>query len=327
MNRKVSFSAAVMFFIVVLAATTADGQLTYEFSAISYDDSNNTVNGYSATEIDYWSAYYYQAYVESYLWDDSTAQELDGGYDTEPDLAEVYTSASSSAQHLYEVDANHAVIAEYHYVEIHKSPEGCYPCDGCNDDCYYYYENWFWYDAFGFSSTNPGNYGPWGTLFGEGPDVYVEDQEYEPLGETSAALITSGCGCPTPVNDSEWGQNSSLWPNLVRTQTCKLASASDDYNCMAWTLGDTHHWIWDEADANSDHYLSVSEVTAFYESRGKHNIAYYGTGTDNVLHVARKGGGKGNDCPASSKLGHLMRMAHLLTQLEGGAYGSIVGGN
>ena len=33
------------------------------------------------------------------------------------------------------------------------------------------------------------------------------------------------------------------------------------------------------------------------------------------------------DCPASSKLGQLMRMAHVLSQLEGGDYGNIVGDN
>jgi len=96
---------------------------------------------------------------------------------------------------------------------------------------------------------------------------------------------------------------------------------------MAWTLGDTGHWVWDEADANGDGKLSVSEVSAFYASRRKHNIAYYGTSTAEVLHVARKGGGEGTDCPASSKLGHGIRMAHTLAQLEGGFYSNIVGGN
>jgi hypothetical protein len=96
---------------------------------------------------------------------------------------------------------------------------------------------------------------------------------------------------------------------------------------MAWTLGDTSHWIWLDADANGDEVLSVTEVTNFYASKGKHNIAFYGPSTSNVLHVARKGGGKGDDCPASSKLGHYMRMAHTLAQLEGGVYSNIVGGN
>jgi hypothetical protein len=149
------------------------------------------------------------------------------------------------------------------------------------------------------------------------------------LGSTTdyAVAHTPGCGCSTPLSDSEWTQNSSLWPNLVRTQTCKLAAATATYNCMAWTLGDTGHWVWLEADANGDGKLSVSEVTAFYASKGKHNIAYYGPSTADVVHVARKGGGKGDDCPASSKLGSLMRMAHTLAQLEGGDYSNIVGGN
>jgi hypothetical protein len=206
-----------------------------------------------------------------------------------------------------------------------KYPEGCMPCDGCNTDCYW--DNWYYYDAYGFSFASTGNYGPWFDLFGEGPATYLENNDEEYLGETSASIVTTGCGCTTPMSDGEWAEINSVFPNVVRTQTCKLAPATSTYNCMAWTLGDTHHWIWYEADANGDHQLSVAELNAFYQSRGKHNIAYFGSSSDDVSHVARKGGGKGNDRPASSKLGQLMRMAHTLAQLEGGVYGNIVGGN
>src|SRR5437762_1234851 len=99
MIKKTIFSTALLFFTLALASISAHAQLTYEYSDISYDDTTGTVEGYSATEIDYWSAYYYQAYVESYLYNDSTAQLMDYGYDQEPDIAEVdtYASADSSS--------------------------------------------------------------------------------------------------------------------------------------------------------------------------------------------------------------------------------------
>jgi hypothetical protein len=137
----------------------------------------------------------------------------------------------------------------------------------------------------------------------------------------------TACNCPTPMSDDEWNQLHGLFPALVRAQTCKLAEATPTYNCLAWTIDDTSRWWWDEADANGDGHITVAEMSAFYTSKGKSNIAYYGNSTSDLLHVAKKSGGNGSDCSASSKLGQLMRMAHNLNQLEGGAYGNIVGGN
>lgn len=115
--------------------------------------------------------------------------------------------------------------------------------------------------------------------------------------------------------------------NLQRCQVRKQAAATSTYNCLAWTIDDTSRWWWVEADGNGDGKVSVSEMSAFYTSKGKSNIAYYGPSTSDVLHVAKKAGGGGPDCLASSKLGQDIRMAHDLQQLEGGIYSNIVGGN
>jgi hypothetical protein len=92
-------------------------------------------------------------------------------------------------------------------------------------------------------------------------------------------------------------------------------------------LDDTSQWWWFQADTNNDRKLSVSELNAFYISKGKSNIAYYGTSTADVVHVAKKSGGMGVDCQISSKLGSNILIAHDMTQLQGGEYGNIVGGN
>ena len=144
------------------------------------------------------------------------------------------------------------------------------------------------------------------------------------LGSTTVSCI---CGCTTRPSDSEWSNLSSLWPHLARCQVCKLAPATPTYNCMAWTLDDTTQWWWLQADSDGNGKVSVSELNAFYSSKGKSNIAYYGFSAAEVKHVAKKSGGLGVDCQVSSKLGALMRMAHDMTQLEGGTYGNIVGGN
>jgi hypothetical protein len=96
---------------------------------------------------------------------------------------------------------------------------------------------------------------------------------------------------------------------------------------MAWTLDDTSQWWWLQADSDNNQKLSVAELNAFYSSKGKSNIAYFGPSTGDVVHVAKKAGGQGTDCQASSKLGSSILMAHDMTQLEGGTYSNIVGGN
>jgi len=148
----------------------------------------------------------------------------------------------------------------------------------------------------------------------------------EVLREAFCEVIACQC-LGTTLSDAEWNSLLSEFPNLVRCQSRKLASATSTYNCLAWTLDDTSRWWWLEADANGNGKLSVSELDAFYTSKGKSNIAYYGPSTSDVVHVAKKSGGGGTGCSASSKLGQEIRMAHNLQQLEGGFYSNIVGGN
>jgi len=150
--------------------------------------------------------------------------------------------------------------------------------------------------------------------------------------QTSAAknFHVGDCPCTTPLSDAEWAALTGAFPNLIRCHTCKEAPATGVYNCMAWTLGITTAWVWAAADGNGDGSITTTEATAYYTAQGiaAGTIAYYGTGVGNVVHVAKKSGGPGADCQASSKLGSSVRISHNLNELEGGAvYGNIVGGN
>ena len=108
----------------------------------------------------------------------------------------------------------------------------------------------------------------------------------------------------TPLSDAEWNflSGQSQFPNLQRCQARKLAVATSTYNCLAWTIDDTSRWWWFEAEANGDQKISVTEMSAFYTSKGKSNIAYYGPNTSDVLHVAKKAGGGGPGCRAPFEL-------------------------
>src|SRR5207302_6822775 len=101
-----------------------------------------------------------------------------------------YTSTPANSDMVYTEVGAHDVIAQYYYEDIVKGPEGCSPCDGCNTDCYYFYDNWCWYDPFGFSFANTGYHGPWWDFYGIGPYTQIENDEVIQLGETTQSLQT-----------------------------------------------------------------------------------------------------------------------------------------
>ncbi len=158
-----------------------------------------------------------------------------------------------------------------------------------------------------------------------GPFGVCDYTPEEVLRDAVCEILDCLCVGP-PVTDAEWTDLIQDFPNLQRCQTRKHGPATSTYNCMSWTLDDTSRWWWFEADANLNGKLSATELHTFYNSKGKSNIAYYGTVSD-VLHVAKKSQGGGPGCIATSKLGQEIRIAHSLPQLEGGDYGNSAGGN
>jgi hypothetical protein len=165
----------------------------------------------------------------------------------------------------------------------------------------------------------------WGSWeVGHSGECYA--REHNIIAEAICEVLDCLC-VGTALSNAEWNSLLSDFPNLQRCQSRKQAAATGTYNCLAWTIDDTSRWWWLEADANGNGKLSSSELDAFYSARGKSNIAYYGPSTSDVVHVAKKAGGGGPGCLASSKLGSDIRMAHNLQQLEGGFYSNIVGGN
>ena len=148
---------------------------------------------------------------------------------------------------------------------------------------------------------------------------------------TFKVTVDAGCPCSTKLSDAEWADPIvKNFPNMVRCHTCKEANATPVYNCLAWTIGDTTRRWWDEADANHDGEISATEMTAFLTAKSipASTIAYYGPNADNIKHVAKKAGGPGGNCSASSKLGSSIRISHDLHEMEGGpTYFNTVGGN
>jgi hypothetical protein len=186
--RKPIFCAIMVLGLCCLMSYEANAQETYQYSQISYDQTTNTILGYVATEVDYYCAAEYNAYVEGYMIDGAD-QVVDSGYATNYYLAEVFLTTPNVLGEEYTLNSYHDVVATYYYVDIQKSPEGCFPCDGCNQGCYYYYENWYWGDPFGYSFVSTGGYHyEWWFVFGSGPPAVIQNTEYISLGSSSTRI-------------------------------------------------------------------------------------------------------------------------------------------
>jgi len=202
--KKLVFSLLFLVAFSCLLASSANAQGAYYYSQISYDDDSSLVSGYSATEIDYSTSWYYNAAVDAYLYDEY-GNLLDCGTDQEPNFAEVDTVTYGDPGTDYRLDTYNYEVDIYYYVDIEREPEGCMPCDGCNTDCYYYYENWYWYDPFGFSFSPYGYYDSWWYSYGYGPPTYIEDDEYNEKAESHdwAAAYKVNISAAQTVNDGD----------------------------------------------------------------------------------------------------------------------------
>jgi hypothetical protein len=295
--KAIRFAMMAVLFSCVFQSLDAIAGQVYGSSGIVYDYANNKVKGLSRTEVDYDTAAYYTPYVCGSLYKNGVEQvRACGGGIITASINTQFTGTSATGS-----------ILSDHYVDMQYFDEGASS----------------YVDYLGYSFL-PGYTYSYDWLFNS-PNIFTNRQPISiRLGSTTADC---NCLCTTPLSDSEWSVMSTAFPNVKRCQLCRLAAATATYNCVAWTIDDTTQWWWFQADTNGNGKVSVAEFNAFYITKGKSNIWYYGTSTSDIVHVAKKGGGNGTDCEASSKMGSDIRMAHNKTKLEGGAYGSVQGGN
>lgn len=296
--KALRFALMTVLFSCVFQSIEAMAGQVYGSSAIVKDVANNTVRAYSRTEVDYDTAEYYTPYVCGELYKNGVSQvrACQGGIITASRNTQ-FTGVSSTSS----LTSDHYVDMQF-YDEEYQSYEDYYGYSFLPG--YSYPTDWLFYPAYEFAHHYP---------------VSIH------LGSTYVSCL---CACTTPPTESQWSGLSSLFPNMVKCNVCRLGAATPTYNCLAWAIDDTAHWWWKEADTDKDTYVTVSEMNAFLTSKGKSNIAYYGFSTFNVQHVAKKSGGVGVDCQITSKLGPSILIAHDMTQMEDGSvYGHIVGGN
>lgn len=107
-----------------------------------------------------------------------------------------------------------------------------------------------------------------------------------------------------------------LFPNLGLDRVWVLGEATPRYNCLAWALGRTDAWVWPWGTRNA----TAAEMTVFLRNQG-YQVAFGGPlavyGPSTIGHAARFTNSW------SSKCGRLLLITHGLTEINGGAYGSL----
>ena len=187
---KISKLCTIAFAVLalVLISQKAQAQWAYGISAIDYDDQTQTVYGYSATEVDYYAGYYYDPYVEGFMYDQYNYGPIDSGWSRGyEDLidAEVYTYKYGALPNTeYDVISDHYVIAYWSTSVVVCEP---YYYSGCTAD--------YWYDPWGYSFFGGGDFGSpywwWGNYYGG----YVPERTFY-LGSTGVGIITPPDSCP-----------------------------------------------------------------------------------------------------------------------------------
>jgi len=153
-------------------------------------------------------------------------------------------------------------------------------------------------------------------------------------------FIGAVCGRqPTPAERTAMGND---YPNITHCEWSTTGEPTDDYNCIAWSVGITNEWIWLEVDTDfgdNDGILEVSDFDAFYDDEGyqtcaeaeavimpyKNPAKAVPKNPDGITHGARKRDCGSNNCGAGrwnmfeSKLGDTERIEHRKAQLNGAA--------
>lgn len=155
-----------------------------------------------------------------------------------------------------------------------------------------------------------------------------------------SVMRSPGCDCAAVggrnPSAAELSDARGKYPRLVDGDWCVTGPATGTYNCIAWTIGVTSRWVWDEVDAagDGDGTVSISDFDAFYRGHGLRpvenqtptnaEVALFADGSG-PTHAARR---TGHSCSAGvlfeSKRGRNIRIMHPPHQLEGGIYGDIV---
>lgn len=252
----------------------ARAQYAYGVSAIGYDDTTKEVFGYSATELDYSAGYYYDPYVEGFMYDQYNYYPIDSGYNRgfayywPAEVGTYHWPAQPNTE--YDVFSEHYVIAAWS-----TSVRVC--------DDYYFSGCWadYWYDAWGYGFLGGGDYGApwwwWGNWYGG----YVPERTFY-LGTTGVYIITPGPACNVSMQLRSVTSNRPHTGDLGGQTRTAMLGAQVDLTADVTLNGSpvngesgTGSWSW-SADGGLRKFQSQVDPSKYFiiwNTEGNHNVS------------------------------------------------------
>lgn len=196
-------------------------------------------------------------------------------------------------------------------------------------------------------NTPPGQLWVEGTNLGSASfTLTIKDGAGTTLSSSSTGTTFAAATAGSQPSSTVRNYIESVFPFIVHCEWSVTASATPNYNCIAWTLGNTGSWIWTSVDGafgNNNGTLEESDWDAFYDASGyepcsfaEAQIALFKTGYEvydeylynpqGYTHAARKmtnSAGTESWIMYESKLGQNVRIEHIHNALNASsAYGS-----
>jgi len=131
---------------------------------------------------------------------------------------------------------------------------------------------------------------------------------------------------PRPMTEGEKKNFIVYFPALDVEMAVVSAPATDDYNCISWTVGETHQWFWPPSM-----YPTMDPEAAFDRFMGDYGFIPGPPGQEGeVAHWMDSSGpthgsirGAGHGPRWESKCGQELRIQHDRDELQGEIYGKI----
>jgi|GEM_PF-4918610 len=147
MKRALFLLAALC--LCVTFVPSANAQIVVGLSTIDVNPETTSVEGYSATLLDYNACYYYDAYVEGYLYEDVNGKDSDAFHGI--CTAEAFTDTLANPGHIYTEIGDHYIVAYFYdagfgfydpfgFSNFGGEYGGSYNFNGCNCATYYFEE-------------------------------------------------------------------------------------------------------------------------------------------------------------------------------------------
>jgi hypothetical protein len=161
--------------------------------------------------------------------------------------------------------------------------------------------------------------------------IQAGGEGYTPMAGGQGVPVTQADGIdtdtyPRPMIDEEKKNFKVYFPALDVDRAVVSAPATEDYNCISWTVGETHQWFWPPSM-----YPNIDPEAAFDKFMGDYGLIPGPPGVEGeVAHWMDSNGpthgsirGTSHGPRWESKCGQELRIQHDRDELEGEIYGKI----